>query len=200
MTSLAYPVRELPTSRIRVARRRALAYVADVALTVALGLPVVVAARLGPVPVPEAVVSIITVAISVSYFVWFWTRPGGSTPAMRYLHLELVDVGGDPRVSLARAIARIALLELVLDALTWLPDLAGGDLTGLAVLLPLAWWGLLILTTILDPRGRGIHDRAGHTMVRASGTPGRGRLVAALVATALAFIAILWISVATYQP
>lgn len=117
------------------------------------------------------------VAVSVGYFVYFWTTRK-QTPGMMVMKLMVVQDGTGAALSQDQAIRRWIYLGLPL-ALSALLSAGGGlgffgGFGGLAILFTLAtlvsigsvvWLIYLAYTTYQDPRKQGVHDKAVNSLV-----------------------------------
>jgi uncharacterized RDD family membrane protein YckC len=172
--------------------RRAVAFAVDISLA-ALAVAIVsraAAFSLNPWPVRRwdiedpwflgllLLVSLLS-ALPTAYYAHLW-RTGRQTPGHRMFNIEVVrrTVGGPPTAlaSFARWVLLYAPLGLwAFPGVLWVAFDPGMFLmliefspwvsvVGMGI--PVAWYGLLGLSVVLDRRrGRGLHDRIGATVV-----------------------------------
>jgi uncharacterized RDD family membrane protein YckC len=134
-------------------------------------------------------VAIVYTGFEFLYFVGFWTSGRRATPGMRALGLAVTSVDGRG-IPITAALVRWFLLTIPVGNLAVvLPS--GSEIVSSLVLL---WWIVLLLTTGMDPRRRGLHDRwSGTIVIRRVGASSAGVLVGCLVLAILA-IALLFIA------
>lgn len=168
---------------------RLLAFAADAVLLTALlfTASLVSAATLGPVVrfLPATgteryvlvdqerliVAAIVSAVLSAAYFIVSWTALP-MTPGQRLIGVRVGRAADLRRLTLGQAASRWLLLmgPLSLGALvaTLLPGLrAPVDLA------TLAWWLILLLTTVRSPTKQGLHDRrAGSVVIPGARLPG----------------------------
>lgn len=126
----------------------------------AAALPDVVAADLGRVLVN----ALVATGLSAGYFVLPWAALGGS-PGQLALRMRVRGETGGDRLSVGQATARWILLFppfAMLSALTTDVPRLGWVIWGSAV----AWYLVLLVTTILSETRQGLHDRLARSVVR----------------------------------
>lgn len=120
----------------------------------------------GTTKVPSLISTIVAVAImaavSAGYFVYMWTRMGGSTVGMRLMKVRVVDgMTGGP-ISQGQAINRWLTLGLPLA----LYQFYGWSLIGwLIALVAFGFLVYLLITTAQSPTRQGFHDNYAKTAV-----------------------------------
>ena len=129
---------------------RAIAFAIDAAIInlAAATVAVVIGLGMSVLNVPDVVVAAAVAAGGVAYVLWtvayfttFWSTTG-QTPGSRVMGIQVVCAQGDERVSLRRAVTRLA--GMVLAAI---PFFAG------------------FLLIAVDDRRRGLQDRLARTLV-----------------------------------
>ena len=103
--------------------------------------------------------------IAAVYFIVFWTGRRRATPGMRLLSLQVGNVETGATLTPDQAAIRVAALGIVMWPLIAVPAI--GVVGGFALFV---WPLVLIVSTALNDRRRGIHDRiAGTAMVQPGG-------------------------------
>jgi uncharacterized RDD family membrane protein YckC len=103
--------------------------------------------------------------IAAVYFIAFWTGAKRATPGMRVLSLQVGNVETGATLTPDQAAIRVAALGIVMWPLIAVPVI--GVVGGFALIV---WPPVLLVSTALNDRRRGIHDRiAGTAMVQPSG-------------------------------
>jgi uncharacterized RDD family membrane protein YckC len=100
--------------------------------------------------------------IAAVYFIVFWTGGKRATPGMRALSLQIGNVQTGATLTPDQAAIRVAALGIVMWPLIAVPVI--GVVGGFALIV---WPLVLLVSTALNDRRRGIHDRiAGTAMVQ----------------------------------
>jgi uncharacterized RDD family membrane protein YckC len=102
--------------------------------------------------------------IAAVYFIVFWTGRERATLGMRLLKLQVGDVDTGATLTPDQAAIRVAALGIVFWPLIAVPAI--GVVGGLALLV---WPFVLLVSTALNARRRGIHDRIARTAVAQPG-------------------------------
>ena len=103
--------------------------------------------------------------IAAVYFIVFWTGGKRATPGMRALSLQIGNVESGTTLTPDQAAIRVAALGIVVWPLIAVPAI--GVVGGFALFV---WPLVLLVSTVLNDRRRGIHDRiAGTAMVQPGG-------------------------------
>jgi uncharacterized RDD family membrane protein YckC len=103
--------------------------------------------------------------IAAVYFIVFWTGRKRATPGMRALSLQIGSLETGATLTPDQAAIRVAALGIVMWPLIAVPAI--GVVGGFALFV---WPLVLIVSTALNDRRRGIHDRiAGTAMVQPGG-------------------------------
>jgi uncharacterized RDD family membrane protein YckC len=103
--------------------------------------------------------------IAAVYFIAFWTGGKRATPGMRALSLQIGNVETGTTLTPDQAAIRVAALGIVIWPLVAVPVI--GVVGGFALVV---WPVVLLVSTGLNDRRRGIHDRiAGTAMVQPRG-------------------------------
>lgn len=130
-----------------------------------------------PLGIDILVHSIVVLAISAGYFIYFWTTRR-QTPGMIVMKLLVVEDGTGATLTQSQAIRRWMFLGLPL-ALSSLISVGGGfsfsfgggglaflfGLAAIASLIALLYEFYLAYTTYQDPRKQGFHDKAVNSVV-----------------------------------
>jgi uncharacterized RDD family membrane protein YckC len=116
--------------------------------------------------VPSLISTIVAVAIlaavSAGYFVYMWTRMGGSTVGMRLMKVRVVDATTGGPINQSQAINRWLTLGLPLA----LYQFYGWSLIGwLIALIAFGFLVYLVITTAQSPTRQGFHDKFAKTAV-----------------------------------
>jgi uncharacterized RDD family membrane protein YckC len=152
--------------------RRTAAWIVDMFLIAVLSLvilSVLIALIVGtPEPGDSALSTVTWVGIAVIaavYFIVFWTGRKRATPGMRVLSLQVGNVETGATLTPDQAAIRVAALGIVVWPLIAVPAI--GVVGGFALFV---WPLVLLVSTALNDRRRGIHDRiAGTAMVQPGG-------------------------------
>ena len=152
--------------------RRSVAWVVDMFLIAVLSiviLLVLIALIVGtPEPGDTALSTVAWVGIAVIaavYFIVFWTGGQRATPGMRVLSLQVGNFETGATLTPDQAAIRVAALGIVMWPLIAVPAI--GVVGGFALFV---WPLVLLVSTALNGRRRGIHDRiAGTAMVQPGG-------------------------------
>jgi uncharacterized RDD family membrane protein YckC len=109
--------------------------------------------------------AVVLAALSGVYFVISWSR-FGQTPGQRLFRLAVRGASPAAGITPRRAVLRWSLLGAPLGLASALT--VSMPLLFLAVLVvSFAWFGVLLVTTLVSRTGRGLHDRlAGTTVIR----------------------------------
>jgi uncharacterized RDD family membrane protein YckC len=115
---------------------------------------------------PSLISTIVAVAImaavSAGYFVYMWTRMGGSTVGMRLMKVRVADATSGGPVSQSQAINRWLTIGLPLA----LYQFYGWSLIGwLIALVAFGFLVYLLVTTAQSPTRQGFHDTYAKTVV-----------------------------------
>lgn len=103
--------------------------------------------------------------IAAVYFIAFWTGGKRATPGMRALNLQIGNVASGATLTPDQAAIRVAALGIVMWPLIAVPTI--GWVGGFALSV---WPPVLLVSTALNNRRRGIHDRiAGTAIVQPGG-------------------------------
>jgi uncharacterized RDD family membrane protein YckC len=151
---------------------RTAAWLVDLFLIAVLSLVilgVLIALIVGtPEPGDTALSTVTWVGIAVIaavYFIVFWTGRKRATPGMRVLSLQVGNVATGATLTPDQAAIRVAALGIVMWPLIAVPAI--GVVGGFALFV---WPLVLLVSTALNDRRRGIHDRiAGTAMVQPGG-------------------------------
>jgi len=110
-------------------------------------------------PLAYIVTVVILAALSAGYYIYQWTGMNGQTIGMRLFKLSVRDAGTGAVVGQNAATYRwLALTWPVL--VNWIP------FVGLIfVLVGIAWYVFLLVTTAQDPMRQGWHDKFAKTVV-----------------------------------
>jgi uncharacterized RDD family membrane protein YckC len=104
--------------------------------------------------------------ITAVYFIVFWTGGKRATPGMRLLSMQIGSVESGAKLTPDQAAIRVAALGIVLWPLVAVPTI--GVVGGFALRV---WPPVLLVSTALNDRRRGIHDRiAGTAIVQPGGS------------------------------
>ena len=123
------------------------------------GIPVVVR---GPSMIANVLGVLISVAISAGYFIYMWTRMGGSTIGMRLFKLSVRDEATGGQISQQQAINRWMAIGLpgALSLAYVLPLI--GFIVAIGVLV---YYIYLLVSTAQSPTRQGFHDKFAKTVV-----------------------------------
>jgi uncharacterized RDD family membrane protein YckC len=154
---------------------RTIALVLDsvlIALASLIVLGVLIALIVGIPQQGDAALSVIAwiglAVIATVYFMGFWTGPRRATPGMRLLKLQVGFVATGEPLSMRQAAFRVVALGIPL----W-PFIAVPQVNVIGGALLLAWPVVLLVSTAMSARRRGIHDRAAWSAVVMPGGPAR---------------------------
>jgi uncharacterized RDD family membrane protein YckC len=146
---------------------RAIAWGVDVILigfVSFVALAVLIALIVGTPDSSDAVLStIVWIGIAVAaavYFIGFWTGRRRATLGMRLFRLQIGFVATGEPLTARQAALRVAALGIPLWPLVAIPAVTVVSLFALFV-----WPILLLISTALSPRRRGLHDRAAWSAV-----------------------------------
>jgi uncharacterized RDD family membrane protein YckC len=115
-----------------------------------------------PMTLDLVLVYLIIVGIQFIYFVGFWTSRYQATPGMIGLKLRVVDARTGATLTLVQAVKRWIGLGYPLGLLVLVPPLQS-----VASLAQFALNAFLFLSTVVDPRRQGLHDKfAGSQAIR----------------------------------
>ena len=153
---------------------RAVAWLLDtflIAVTSLVVLGVLIAIIVGSPDQGDAALSVIAwigiAVIATVYFMGFWTGPRRATPGMRLLKLQVGFVATGEPLTVRQAALRVVALGIPLWPLIAVPQV--GAIAGVVLLV---WPVVLLVSTAMNARRRGIHDRAAWSAVV---TPGGTR-------------------------
>jgi uncharacterized RDD family membrane protein YckC len=126
------------------------------------------------VPITTEYILIILIALGIQYlyFVGFWTSRWQATPGMIGLKMRVVDAASGETMSLMAASKRWIALGWPLVLLSLVPALQG-----LASPLQSILFVVLFISTVLDDRRQGLHDKFASTFVIRSTTSGSGAVI-----------------------
>ena len=151
---------------------RTVAWIVDLFLIAILSfviLGVLIALIIGSPETGDTTLSIVTwvgiAVIAAVYFIVWWTGRRRATPGMRALRLQIGNVETGATLTPDQAAIRVAALGIVLWPLIAVPTI--GVVGGLAMFV---WPIVLLVSTALNDRRRGIHDRiSGSAIVQPGG-------------------------------
>jgi uncharacterized RDD family membrane protein YckC len=133
--------------------------VLGVLIEVIVGTPLQEAGR--PQDAALSVITCIGIAvIAVVYFMGFWTGPRGATPGMRLLKLQVGFVATGEPLTVRQAALRVVALGIPLWPLIAVPQI--GVISGALLLI---WLVVLLVSTAVNARRRGPHDRVAWSAV-----------------------------------
>jgi uncharacterized RDD family membrane protein YckC len=157
--------------------RRTIAWFLDtflISLTSLVVLGVLIAIIVGSPQEGDVALGVIAwigiAVIATVYFMAFWTGPRRATPGMRLLKLQIGFVATGEPLTVRQAALRVVAIGIPLWPLVAVPQI--GIISGAALL---AWSVVLLVSTAVSARRRGIHDRAAWSAVV---TPGGTRQTA----------------------
>jgi uncharacterized RDD family membrane protein YckC len=138
---------------------------------------------------------LILVGVQFLYFVGFWTSRWQATPGMIGLKMRVVDAETGAPLSLEQAVKRWFAMGWWLPILFVVPVLQNAaSLASLAVDL------FLLLSTAMDDRRRGFHDKfAGSQVIRSVTSGGGATVVGCLVWLVIAFLISIVVSVFVFS-
>ena len=135
-----------------------------IGLTSLVVLGILIAVIVGSPQQGDAVLSVIAwigiAVIATVYFIGFWTGPRRATPGMRLLKLQIGFVATGEPLSARQAALRVAALGIPLWPLIAVPQI--GVISGTVLLV---WPVVLLVSTVVSARRRGLHDRAAWSAV-----------------------------------
>ncbi len=146
--------------------------IAAAVIMTALGPTVRISSGAGSVEVDPLMLTVTTLAataINASYFIISW-RVLRASPAQRLFHLHVCNTAGDEALSWGKAVARWLLLFPpfgILAALSAPVPILGALIWGSAPI----WYLALLITTLRDAGGHGLHDHFSGSFVHTSMTP-----------------------------
>jgi LPXTG-motif cell wall-anchored protein len=151
---------------------RTLAWIVDLFIIGVLSLVilgVLITLIIGSPETGDTTLSIVTwvgiAVIAAVYFIVFWTGGKRATPGMRALRLQIGIVETGATLTPDQAAIRVAALGIVLWPIIAVPTI--GVVGGLALFV---WPIVLLVSTALNERRRGIHDRiSGSAIVQPGG-------------------------------
>jgi len=94
------------------------------------------------------------------YFIGFWTGPRRATPGMRLLKLQVGFVATGQPLTTRQAVVRVAALGIPVWPLVAIPVLS--VVSGVALTV---WPVILLVSTAVSARRRGLHDRVAWSAV-----------------------------------
>ena len=152
--------------------RRTVAWLVDMFLIAVLSLVilgVLIALIVGTPDPGDTTLSTVTwvgiAVIAAVYFIVFWTGGKRATPGMRALSLQIGNIETGTTLTPDQAAIRVAALGIVMWPLIAVPAI--GVVGGFALFV---WPVVLLVSTALNDRRRGIHDRIARTaMVQPGG-------------------------------
>jgi uncharacterized RDD family membrane protein YckC len=153
-------------------------------IVIAIGLFLVTGLTIEADPVVVSLlIGVVVVTLEFIYLVGFWTGPRRATPAMRLLSLEVVDAASGSALALRAAAIRWLALGYPLGVITAIPGI--GEL---ATWLLAGWSLALLMSTAMNARSQGIHDRLAGSVVlrRAGATDGAAAIGCVLAALVIA--------------
>jgi uncharacterized RDD family membrane protein YckC len=146
---------------------RTIAWLLDsflIGLTSLVVLAVLIAVIVGSPQQDDAALSVIAwigiAVIATVYFIGFWTGPRRATPGMRLLKLQIGFVATGEPLSVRQAVLRVAAFGIPLWPLIAIPQI--GVISGTVLLV---WTVVLLVSTAINARRRGLHDRAAWSAV-----------------------------------
>jgi uncharacterized RDD family membrane protein YckC len=135
-----------------------------IGLTSVVVLGVLIAVIVGSPQQGDAALSVVAwigiAVIATVYFIGFWTGPRRATPGMRLLKLQIGFVATGEPLSVRQAVLRVAALGIPFWPLIAIPQI--GVISGTVLLV---WPVILLVSTAVNARRRGLHDRAAWSAV-----------------------------------
>ena len=135
-----------------------------IGMTSLVVLGVLIAVIVGGPQQGDAALSVIAwigiAVIATVYFIGFWTGPRRATPGMRLLKLQIGFVATGEPLSVRQAVLRVAAIGIPLWPLIAIPQI--GVISGTVLLI---WPVVLLVSTAVNARRRGLHDRAAWSAV-----------------------------------
>lgn len=135
-----------------------------------------------------AIFSVISVGLSLLYFVLFWTGSRRATPGMAALQLQVGTAFEGQALEVGPALIRWALLGYPLSLAALIPAV-GNLVSGLGFI----WYIALLVSTIASDTKQGLHDRAASSAVVQPAGLGRSAIVVGCLVILVGLI-VLWIS------
>ena len=146
---------------------RTIAWIADVIVIGVVSLlilgiltTIIVGPPSGPDPALTLIVWIGIAVIGGVYFIGFWTGGRRATLGMRLFKLQVGFVATGEPLTLRQAVLRVAALGVPLWPLVAIPAI-----TVVSGLVLVVWPIVLLVSTAVNPRRRGLHDRAAWSAV-----------------------------------
>ena len=119
--------------------------------------------------------TIVAVLVGALYFIGSWVRTGRTVGAA-LLDLHVASVSGERLLSVGEAAIRWIVIGAPLALLS--PIVRGSPrLVAGLTLVTIAWAVVLLVTTIVDGRHRGLHDRVAGSVVLRGAAPRPPRIV-----------------------
>jgi hypothetical protein len=146
--------------------------IAATVIMTALGPTVRVSSGAGSVevdPLMRTITTLAATAINASYFIISW-RALRASPAQGLFHLHVCNTTSDEALSWGKAVTRWLLLFPpfgVLAALSASVPILSALIWSSAPI----WYLVLLITTLCDAGGRGLHDHLSGSFVHTSMTP-----------------------------
>jgi len=137
-----------------------------------------------------AIFSVISVGLSLLYFVLFWTGSRRATPGMAALQLQVGTAFEGRPLEMGPALIRWALLGYPLSLVSLIPAIAG-LVSGLGFI----WYIALLVSTIASDTKQGLHDRAASSAVVQPAGLGRSGVLTACLVIVVALVALWLISI-----
>jgi uncharacterized RDD family membrane protein YckC len=134
-----------------------------------------------------SIFSVISVGLSLLYFVLFWTGSRRATPGMAALQLQVGTAFEGRALETGPALIRWALLGYPLSLVSLIPAV-GNLVSGLGFI----WYLALLVSTIASDTKQGLHDRAASSAVVQPAGLGRSAIVVGCLAIVVGLF-LLWI-------
>ncbi len=130
------------------------------------------------------VAAVLNVLVDAAYFIAFWTGGRRATIGQRLFDIQVGNAFDGRALSLEQAIRRWLAFGAWIGLLGVIPGVFG-----IAALIPLLWYIVLLVTTATSPTKQGLHDRFANTaLVSPSGQGSSGLVKACLVIVAVLFL------------
>jgi len=143
--------------------------IAIVSLVVLTALIAIIVGSPGRSDTAMSVIAWIGIAVIAGvYFIGFWTGPRRATPGMRLLKLQVGFVATGQPLTTGQAVLRVAALGIPVWPLVAIPVIS--VVSGVALTV---WPIILLVSTAVSARRRGLHDRVAWSAVVMPG--GRSR-------------------------
>ena len=143
--------------------------IAIVSLVVLTALIAIIVGSPGQSDTALSVIAWIGIAVIAGvYFIGFWTGPRRATPGMRLLKLQVGFVATGQPLTTRQAVLRVAALGIPVWPLVAIPVIS--VVSGVALTV---WPIILLVSTAVSARRRGLHDRVAWSAVVMPG--GRSR-------------------------